>query len=205
MKLLLSASLATIYGALFVHGTLDARATGGYVQNPSGSASFTMYSGCGSPACGKTASGFTAAINQLAFGSGPGLGAGDACGRCFSLTGQADPYSPAFTGPFKTVVVKVTDLCPVSGNEEWCGQSTSATTNQHGAPFHFDLCEDTGAAAAFFPSGHGALTGTFKEVSCSQWSGTDGSGLWNGACLSGESAGLWPSGVGCGNQGTAPS
>lgn len=162
MKLLLSASLATIYGALFVHGTLDARATGGYVQNPSGSASFTMYSGCGSPgtlhfivtavckqaafirlsfprptACGKTASGFTAAINQLAFGSGPGLGAGDACGRCFSLTGQADPYSPAFTGPFKTVVVKITDLCPVSGNEEWCGQSTSATTNQHGAPFQY--------------------------------------------------------------------
>ncbi|ETW79013.1 glycoside hydrolase family 45 protein [Heterobasidion irregulare TC 32-1] len=154
MKLLLSVSLATVYGAIFVHGTLDTRATGGYVQNSSGSASFTMYSGCGSPACGKTASGFTAAINQLAFGSGPGLGPGDACGRCFSLTGQADPYSPAFTGPFKTVIVKVTDLCPVSGNEEWCGQSTSATTNQHGAPFHFDLCEDTGAAAAFFPSGH---------------------------------------------------
>lgn len=27
----------------------DKRATGGYVQNPSGTASFTMYSGCGSP------------------------------------------------------------------------------------------------------------------------------------------------------------
>lgn len=65
----------------------------------------------------------------------------------------------------------------------------------------FDLCEDTGAAAQFFPSGHTALTGTFSEVSCSEWSGSDGGSLWNGACLSGESAALWPSGTGCGNQG----
>lgn len=65
----------------------------------------------------------------------------------------------------------------------------------------FDLCEDTGAAAQFFPSGHTALTGTYSEVSCSEWSGSDGSSLWNGACLSGESAAMWPSGTGCGNQG----
>ena len=112
--------------------TLEERAADGYIQNPSGSASFTMYSGCGSPgdnnhcshlgrpvtniiffltiACGKTGSGFTAAMNQLAFGAPPGLGAGDACGRCFSLTGNKDPFSPAFTGPFNSIVVKVTDL-----------------------------------------------------------------------------------------------
>lgn len=29
--------------------TLEDRAVGGYIQNPSGSASFTMYSGCGAP------------------------------------------------------------------------------------------------------------------------------------------------------------
>ncbi|PPQ91498.1 hypothetical protein CVT25_013755 [Psilocybe cyanescens] len=182
---------------------LEERATGGYVQSSSGAASFTHYSGCGSPACGKTGSGFTAAINQLAFGSGPGLGAGDACGRCFALTGQSDPFSPSFTGPFHTIVVKVTDLCPVQGNQEWCGQSTSNQNNQHGKAFHFDICEDTGGSSAFFPNGHGALTGTFTEVSCSQWSGSDGGALWNGACLSGESAGNWPS-TGCGNKGTAP-
>ena len=91
--------------------SLEERGASGYVQNPSGSASFTMYSGCGSPgddthfshlgrlvtelfltiACGKTGSGFTAAMNQLAYGAPPGLGAGDACGRCFSLTGNFDP------------------------------------------------------------------------------------------------------------------
>ncbi|EKM54209.1 glycoside hydrolase family 45 protein [Phanerochaete carnosa HHB-10118-sp] len=199
---LLFVAAATLASALTV---CKKRATGGYVQQATGQASFTMYSGCGSPACGKSASGFTAAINQLAFGSAPGLGAGDACGRCFALTGNQDPYSPSFTGPFgQSIVVKVTDMCPVQGNQEFCSQTTSNPTNEHAMPFHFDICEDTGGAAQFFPSGHGALTGTFTEVSCSEWSGSDGSQLWDGACLSGESAPNWPS-TGCGNQGTAPS
>lgn len=59
----------------------------------------------------------TAAINQLAFGSVPGLGAGNACGRCFAVTADADPYDPEDTGPFTTIIVKVTDMCPVAGNE----------------------------------------------------------------------------------------
>ena len=61
-------------------------------------------------ACGYTGSGFTAAINQLAYGAPPGLGPGDACGRCFQLTGTKDPYSPDYAGPFKSIVVKVTNL-----------------------------------------------------------------------------------------------
>lgn len=89
-----------------------------------------------SPACGKSATGYTAAINQLSFGSSPGLGAGDACGRCFALTGTKDPYSPGYTGPFgQTIVVKVTDMCPVQGNQQFCGQTLSTPTNSFGAPF----------------------------------------------------------------------
>ncbi|KAK7031432.1 RlpA-like double-psi beta-barrel-protein domain-containing protein-containing protein [Favolaschia claudopus] len=198
--LALGSLIATVHGAL-----IESRATGGYVQNPGpGTASFTMYSGCSQPACGVAASGFTAAISQLAFGSSPGLGAGDACGRCFQLTGKSDPFSPSFTGPFKSVVVKVTDMCPVAGNQEWCGQTATTQANQHGMPVHFDICQDTGGAGVFFPGGHGALTGTFSEVSCSQWSGSDGSPLWLGACIDGENAPLWPS-TGCGNQGSSPS
>lgn len=134
MKLVTFTFLSVI-SATALSATVSERATGGYVQNASGSASFTMYTGCGQPACGKSASGYTAAINQLAFGSAPGSGAGDACGRCFRLTGQADPYSPNYGGPFKSIVVKVTDLCPVSGNVEWCGQSRSNPNNAHGQPF----------------------------------------------------------------------
>ncbi|KAJ3517749.1 hypothetical protein NLJ89_g301 [Agrocybe chaxingu] len=197
-------SLALLAEVLTVNAVaLTERATGGYVQNSSGTASFTMYSGCGSPACGKRSTGYTAAINQLAFGSAPGAGAGDACGRCFAVTGRADPYSPNYTGPFKSIVVKVTDLCPVQGNVEWCGQSLSKPNNAHGQPFHFDICSDTGGAPAFFPSDRGALTGTFTEVSCSQWAGSDGGALWNGACLADSSVGNWPA-IGCGNKGIAP-
>jgi hypothetical protein len=90
-----------------------------------------------------------------------------------------------------------------TGNQEWCGQTTSSPNNQHGKPVHFDICEDTGGFGAFFPSGHGALVGTYQEVSCSQWSGSDGGSLFTGSCLSGESAAFWPSGTGCGNKGTA--
>jgi hypothetical protein len=171
---LVASMLAALSTASALPSELTQRATGGYVQNPSGSASFTMYSGCGSPgafptythlpledhkltlripACGISASGFTAAVSQLAFGAAPGAGAGDACGRCFAVTATQDPFSPSFTGPFKTVVVKVTDECPAAGNQEWCGQTQSNPTNEHGAPVHFDLCEDTGAATSFFPSG----------------------------------------------------
>jgi hypothetical protein len=64
----------------------------------------------------------------------------------------------------------------------------------------FDLCEESGAYDAFFPKPRGALSGHYEEVSCSEWSGWDGPDLWNSACLTGESTGLWPS-VGCGNTG----
>ncbi|KAJ7281954.1 RlpA-like double-psi beta-barrel-protein domain-containing protein-containing protein [Mycena rebaudengoi] len=191
--------------ALVSAGTLpQRRAAGGYVQVPSGNASFTNYGGCNQPACGVASTGFSAAMNQQAFGSVPGLGPGDACGRCFAITGNSDPFSPAFPGPFgKSIIVKVTDLCPVAGNEEWCGQSASAPQNKHGKAVHFDICTDTGGAAQFFPSGHGALTGTFSEVSCSQWSGSDGAPLFNGACIKGETAANWPA-TACGNQGLSP-
>jgi len=65
----------------------------------------------------------------------------------------------------------------------------------------FDLCEDSGADKAFFPNDRHALLGTYEEVSCSEWSGSDGETLWNGSCLAGENAGLWPATGGCPNTG----
>ncbi|VDB86690.1 unnamed protein product [Peniophora sp. CBMAI 1063] len=177
-----------------------------WLQTNTGTASFTYYSSCDHPACGiDTTSGYTAAISQLTFGSAPGLGAGDACGRCFKISATADPYNPSYTGPFgDTIIVKVTDMCPIAGNSEWCGQTTASPENTHGASVHFDLCTDTGADKVFFPNGHGALTGSYEEVDCSQWSGADSTvSQWNGACLAGETAGLWPGTTGCGNQGTS--
>ncbi|KAH9071057.1 glycoside hydrolase family 45 protein [Lactarius deliciosus] len=185
-----------------VHGSavLEPRTAreGDYVQNPSGTASFTAYLKRKIPlACGKTASGYTATVNQLAFGAPSGLGAEDACGRCFNVTGCTDPYTPSNKSPFTSIVVKVTDLCPIQGNEQWCSQTVSNITNSFGQSA---LCPRPGAPGAFFPLGNGALTGTYEEVPCTNWSGPEGSSLWDGACLADEYTGSWPS-AGCGNKG----
>lgn len=83
-------------------------------------------------ACGKVGHGYTAAINQRSFGAAGGQGSGGACGRCFEISGSKDPYSPQYTGPYKTIVVKVTDLCPGECGEDWCGQCNSNPLNQYG-------------------------------------------------------------------------
>lgn len=79
-------------------------------------------------ACGCTADSThypTAAMSQMAYGSSTAYGPG--CGRCFNLTllntfTSVPPFYPDVT---KSVVVKVTDLCPLGGNG-WC----SATAGQ---------------------------------------------------------------------------
>ncbi|KAI0286102.1 RlpA-like double-psi beta-barrel-protein domain-containing protein-containing protein [Russula aff. rugulosa BPL654] len=174
--------------------------SGGWVQRTSGTASFTQYSGCNEASCGVTLSGFSAATNTLAFGAY--RASGDACGRCFKLTSNHDPYTPSFAGPFKTIVVRVNDLCPADSNGEWCGQRVSHPVNQFNMSMHFDLCQDSGAAGAFFTGGREAMTGTFEEVVCeNNWAGDQGGSLWDGSCLAGKNSPLWPQTV-CGNQGT---
>lgn len=60
----------------------------------------------------------TAALNQMAYGSSAAFGLG--CGRCFNLTLLNTFLSepPFFPNVTKSVVVKVTDLCPLGG--QWC-------------------------------------------------------------------------------------
>jgi hypothetical protein len=65
----------------------------------------------------------TAALNQMAFGSSNNYG--PSCGRCFKLTLlntflSHPPFYPTVT---KSVVVKVTDLCPLS-TTGWCNATT---------------------------------------------------------------------------------
>jgi hypothetical protein len=189
---------------------------GGWVQNPEGEASFTAYSGCQTPSCGiSMTSGYTAAVNLLSFGAYDGTG--DACGRCFKITPTRYPDSRHHTGSMgNTIVVRATDLCPFSsgGGPPWCNQTVSKPVNQHGMKMHFDLCEQSGASSAFFPSDVGAMLGNYTEVSCSstewqgsegkpEWQGSEGGQLWGGACMGNSTTPLWPQ-RGCGNRGSAP-
>ena len=133
----------------------NTRGYNGWCQAHSGTASFTAYTGCSYPcklmrllfhglvlnrahavrpfaACGITTYGYTAAVNTCAFGAYSG--AGDACGRCFKITSNKDPYTSSFKGPFGSIVVKANNLCPHSedGTPGWCDQSVSKPVNQFG-------------------------------------------------------------------------
>lgn len=68
----------------------------------------------------------TAALNQKAFGSNYNYGPG--CGRCFKLT-LLNSYTgspPFFPDTHPSVVVKVTDLCPLT-ESGWCSGTENKT------------------------------------------------------------------------------
>jgi kynureninase len=99
-------------------------------------------------------------------------GAGPACGTCWRLTAQTDSSGNRLSNAGTSIVVMVNNLCPRQGNP-LCGQQTTSDTNQYGANVNFDLCRDSGAAAAFFgSSGVGLAIGTAQKVDCAAWSGT---------------------------------
>jgi hypothetical protein len=138
--------LFSVYIPLFL--THWALASSGWIENThSGYATMTHYTmapgyiaSCG---CTGTSTDYpTAALSQMAYGSSVNYGAlvvvlsrsqhrtsasvGPACGRCFKLT-LLNPIIA--TPPFhpnveKSVVVKVTDLCPLS-SAGWCSGTKS--------------------------------------------------------------------------------
>ena len=90
-------------------------------------------------ACGQKVNGYSAAVNELAYGANSGTGG--ACGRCFKITPTSDPGTPSSTGPFgNSIVVKVNDLCTASSNSKSCGQTVSNPLNQYSMPMQ---CVDT--------------------------------------------------------------
>ncbi|KAF8160778.1 RlpA-like double-psi beta-barrel-protein domain-containing protein-containing protein [Crassisporium funariophilum] len=121
----------------------------------------------------------TAALSQMAYGSSANYGPG--CGRCFNLT-LVNPIiatPPFFPSVVKSIVVKITDLCPLSLTG-WCS-GTAAKPNSAGAYLNFDLAYPSKAIPDdFFPSDQ-ALYGykdfgvwniTYQSVACaSDWPG----------------------------------
>ncbi|KAI0286107.1 endoglucanase V-like protein, partial [Russula aff. rugulosa BPL654] len=200
--LLVLASLSSLVVVACQNATCDPN---GWVQNPSGCATFTSAHNCATPSCGVNfTSGFTAAVNELAFGSNHSFG--DACGRCFNITPTADLFAANFSGPFgNSIIVNVNNLCVnhAGSQHNFCGQTVSNPKNDFGESMHFDLCDLTGASQAFFPPGRQAMRGTFQEVSCTLWQGSTGTPIWNGSCMAPQDAPFWPTPA-CGNRGSAP-
>jgi hypothetical protein len=44
------------------------------------------------------------------------------------------------------------------------------------------------------------MKGNFQEVPCTQWQGSEGTPLWDGACMADVNAAFWPTPA-CGNEG----
>jgi len=120
----------------------------------------------------------TAALSQLAYGSSEDYG--PACGRCFNLTLLSPviatpPFHPSVV---KHIVVKITDLCPLSKSGYCSGTTTKP--NSAGDYINFDLAfPSVGIPTDFFPSNvslygytdFGVWNITYQVVSCSNWAG----------------------------------
>ncbi|RDB25131.1 hypothetical protein Hypma_007748 [Hypsizygus marmoreus] len=122
----------------------------------------------------------TAALSQMAYGSSRAYG--PACGKCFNLT-LLNPViaTPPFIPPVtKSIVVKITDLCPLSANG-WCS-GTESKPNAAGQYLNFDLAFPSAAIPNdFFPSNvalygytdFGVWNITYQSVSCeANWTGS---------------------------------
>ncbi|KAF8441618.1 RlpA-like double-psi beta-barrel-protein domain-containing protein-containing protein [Boletus edulis BED1] len=150
---------------------------------PSGHATMTHYS---LPtgfiaACGCTPNSTyypTAALSQMAYGSSTSYG--PACGQCFELTLlDAFTANPRFyPNTTQSVVVKITDLCPLS-KSGWCN-ATSSGPNAGGGYLNFDLAwPSTSIPNSFFPSDatlygftdFGVWNVSYQSVSCQEWQG----------------------------------
>jgi len=181
-----------------------------WIQYPdAGTATMTHYSlpqdfvaSCG--CTGESTHFPTAALNQMAFGSSTAYG--PACGRCFKLTLlntflSDPPFYPTVT---RSLVIKVTDLCPHS-QTGWCNGTTSGP-NAAGSYLNFDLAFPSSSISNnFFPSNvslygytdFGVWNISYQSVSCaSNWSGSKDAAalgsvpsLENGACCPADPTG----------------
>jgi len=122
----------------------------------------------------------TAAASAPIFGSSTWCGSG--CGKCFKLTPTAVGASPTGTGATSTtsVVIKVTNLCPYVGNEEWCAYDV----NSYGYDAHFDLM-DYNMAGLISSMGWNNPEVTYEEVDCD----SNGYGDWSCQCASNGTTG----------------
>ncbi|KJA20694.1 hypothetical protein HYPSUDRAFT_42752 [Hypholoma sublateritium FD-334 SS-4] len=135
-------------------------------------------------ACGCTpaSTGFpTAALSQMAYGSSTAYG--PSCGRCFNISLMNPVYAtpPFYPSVTKYIVVKVTDMCPLS--KTGLCNATTAGPNSAGAFLNFDLAYPSSSIPNdFFPSDE-ALYGytdfgvwniTYDSVPCiPNWQGAN--------------------------------
>lgn len=116
----------------------------------------------------------TAAGSAPIYGSGTWCGSG--CGKCYQLTPTAVGASPDGRGApnLTPLVIKVTNLCPYTGNEQWCAYDI----NTYGYDAHFDLMDHNMAGLISVTMGWDNPEVTYQEVDCAAHGYTD----WSCEC-----------------------
>ncbi|KAJ1304315.1 hypothetical protein OPQ81_005475 [Rhizoctonia solani] len=195
----------------------------GWTYSESGIATMTHYTmDVGTiAACGCTGGSThypTAALSSLAYGSDGTVGFGPSCGRCFNLTLLNTFLSspPFYPNPTKSIVVKVTDLCPAIS--QWC-DATESKPNAGGTWLNFDLVwPSTAIHEDWFPSNEsfygykdfGVWNVSYQSVSCvDSWAGGHDpaalgsvNNLGDSVCCPADP--LAPNGTVCPSSGPAP-
>lgn len=120
----------------------------------------------------------TAAASTPIYGAGTWCGSG--CGKCYKLTPTGVGASVVGKGAtnLNPLIIKVTNLCPYGGNEEWC----AVDVNSHDYDAHFDLM-DNNMNGIITAQGWDNPEVTYEEVDCAASGYTD----WNCQCASGGS------------------
>ncbi|ESK96550.1 endoglucanase v-like protein [Moniliophthora roreri MCA 2997] len=140
----------------------------------------------------------TAALSQMAFGSSAAYG--PVCGRCFRLTllNTFTSNPPFFPTESNSVIVKVTDKCPLS-KSGWCN-GTVYGNNRGGHQLNFDLAFPSSSIPSdFFPSNvslygftdFGVWNISYESITCDDWAGASDEGAL------GSSPGFGPESVCC--------
>ncbi|TVY24167.1 Endoglucanase-5 [Lachnellula hyalina] len=83
---------------------------------------------------------YTAAVSQALYDTGGLSWCGAGCGKCYQLTSTGSaPCSSCGTGGAsgQSIIVMATNLCPNSGNAQWC--ASVGGTNDYGFEYHFDI------------------------------------------------------------------
>jgi len=187
--------------------------------SPTGSATLTHYdlprdyvASCG---CMPASTHYpTAALSQMAYGSSTAFG--PACGKCFNLTLLNPVYAnPPFHPPStRSIVVKITDLCPLSKGG-WCS-GTETKTDPAGQYLNFDLAFPSQAIPTdFFPSDlklygytdFGVWNITYQTVACQpNWAGSNDSAALGSVTNLGQESVCCPANLATGNPNdTCPS
>ncbi|KAF8344144.1 glycoside hydrolase [Cantharellus anzutake] len=88
---------------------------------------------------------YTAAASQGIFDAAGATWCGGGCGLCFKLTSSGEaPCSTCGTGggAGQSIIVMVTNLCPSTGNGQWC--PSTGSMNDYGYSAHFDIMSKDG-------------------------------------------------------------